>query len=91
MQAIKMTKSGATDEQIKFFDSEHRDDSGTDFEGRQHDALADARNTAHLFQTVRVPDRRESALGSVIDAMKEKTLGSSLGDLFDFGALCFAS
>ena len=65
--------------------------SGADFKGRQHDALVDARNTAHLFQIVRVPSKREEALGSVIDAMKEKTLGSFLGDFFDFGSLNLAS
>lgn len=62
--------------------------SGEDFVGRHHDALYDARNTADLFRTVRVPEKCEKALGVVIDAFKEKTIGISLGQLFDLKAMC---
>ena len=62
----------------------------SDFEGRQHDALADARNTAVLLRTVRIPDQRQNALGKVINVLQAKPLETSLGDLFDFGSLCLA-
>lgn len=62
----------------------------SDFEGRQHDALADARNTAGLLRTVRTPDQRQNALGKVINVLQAEPLETSLGDLFDFGSLCLA-
>jgi inhibitor of KinA sporulation pathway (predicted exonuclease) len=33
--------------------------AGAEFEGRRHDALFDARNTARIFRTVRIPEERK--------------------------------
>ena len=55
--------------------------------GRMHDALYDAKNTAELFAIVRDGIRREEVLKVVMEALRPKELKSSLGDLFDFGAL----
>lgn len=63
--------------------------TGKDFEGKQHDALYDARNTARIFRTVRIPEERKNSLGTVIEVMKESTpLVSTLGEIFDFSKLC---
>ena len=60
--------------------------AGENFQGHQHDALVDARNTAELVSVVRDDVRCKEALGAVIDALKpEKEV--SLGDLFDFSKL----
>lgn len=61
--------------------------AGLDFDGMEHDALYDARNTANLFKIVRTPELCEKALDSVIEALNPKPIGSSLGELFDFGQL----
>lgn len=63
--------------------------AGEEFEGKRHDALHDARNTARIFRTVRIPEERQNSLGKVIEVLKESTpLVSSLGDLFDFSKIC---
>ena len=60
--------------------------AGADFDGRQHDALNDARNTAHLFRIIRNPEENHEALERVISYLKPKeAAGTCLGDLFDFG------
>ena len=62
--------------------------AGVDFDGRQHDALNDARNTAHLFRIIRNPEENREALEKVISYLKPKEeAGTCLGDLFDFGKL----
>lgn len=61
--------------------------AGIDFKGHMHDALCDARNTAELFALVRDEEKCESALRSVMDALKPKKLGGTLGDMIDFSAL----
>ena len=62
--------------------------AGEEFEGKRHDALHDARNTARIFKTVRIPEERESSLGKVIEVLNTHTkLGSSLGDMFDFSKM----
>ena len=61
--------------------------AGVDFAGRMHDALCDAKNTAELFAIVRNESRCEKVLKAVMDVLKTKSMGSALGDLFDFGAL----
>ena len=61
--------------------------TGRDFEGAQHDALVDARNTAELLRTVRDPERRKKDLGVVIEALEEKTFSASMGSFFDFSKL----
>ena len=63
--------------------------AGEEFVGKRHDALHDARNTARIFRTVRIPEERNNSLGKVIEILKESTpLVSSLGDLFDFSKIC---
>ncbi len=63
------------------------DYAGISFEGRMHDALWDAKNTAELFAIVRNEERCNTALKSVMEAFQPKEIGGSLGELFDFGAL----
>lgn len=65
--------------------------AGIEFDGQEHDALWDARNTAKLFSIVRTPDKCEKALASVIDAFKTKDCSTSLGAMFDFTALGFTA
>lgn len=61
--------------------------AGIDAVGRQHDALYDARNTAVLFKTVRIPDLYKKALEKVVNALQTKSVSTSLGDMFDFSQL----
>ena len=61
--------------------------AGIDFEGHMHDALCDARNTAELFAIVRDEEKCNKVLGSVMEALKPKTVSDTLGSLFDFSAL----
>ena len=61
--------------------------TGIDAEGRQHDALFDARNTAVLFKTVRIPDLYKTALEKVVNVLQAKSISTSLGDIFDFSQL----
>ena len=61
--------------------------AGIDAEGRQHDALYDARNTAVLFKTVRTPDLYKITLERVVNVLHAKPISTSLGDLFDFSQL----
>lgn len=63
------------------------DYAGIDFEGHMHDALCDAKNTAELFAIVRNEERCKIVLQAVMDALKPKELGSTLGDVIDFAAL----
>lgn len=60
--------------------------AGVDFAGHQHDALDDARNTADLLRIVNTPSLR-AALEKSIDAMKPKSIGATMGDLFRFANL----
>ena len=57
------------------------------FEGRMHDALCDAKNTAELFAIVRNEERCNAVLKTVIEAFRPKKVSGSLGDMFDFEAL----
>lgn len=57
---------------------------GLDFQGRQHDALNDARNTAEIYAVVFDDKRDKEALNRVKEALHPKTEGASLGELFDF-------
>lgn len=62
--------------------------AGIDFEGHEHDALDDARNTAELLKIGRTPSLCESALQHVIEVLTPTpTCSATLGDLFNFGAL----
>lgn len=64
--------------------------AGEDFCGRQHDALADARNTAELFGIVRDEIKCKKALQNVIEALKPKN-NFSIGDMFDFSAFSLSA
>ena len=61
--------------------------AGIEFEGRMHDALCDAKNTAELFAIVRNEERCNVVLNAVMDVLKPKNIGGTLGDMIDFGAL----
>lgn len=61
--------------------------AGVDFDGRMHDALCDAKNTAELFAIVRNEERCNIVLKTVMDVLKPKNVSSTLGDMIDFGAL----
>lgn len=63
--------------------------AGLDFEGREHDALFDARNTAELVAILNDDERFEQMLGSVAEALHDTEISSMLGDLFDFSQLSF--
>lgn len=64
--------------------------AGLDFEGRQHDALFDARNTAELLTIARVEEKRQVTLDKIAEILKPTQLTSSLGSMFDFGQFTFA-
>ena len=64
--------------------------AGLDFEGRQHDALYDARNTAELLHTVRDPELKQKALDIVIEALHPAP-NCTIGDLFDFSQFTFGA
>lgn len=63
--------------------------AGIEFEGKEHDALHDARNTATLLKIVRNPELCKKALESVIEALTPTTVSSSLGSLINFAELGF--
>lgn len=56
-------------------------------QGRLHDALDDARNTAELLSVIRTPEKCKKALDHVIEALTPKSINTSLGEMFDFAAL----
>ncbi len=67
------------------------DYGGIGFEGRMHDALYDARNTAELYKVAHdeeaflpVCERIRTAVSN-----EKQTLTASLGNLFDFGSIKF--
>lgn len=60
---------------------------GIKFDGRMHDALCDAKNTAELFAITRDEKRNTKELKIVMEALRPKNINDTLGDLFDFGAL----
>ncbi len=55
--------------------------AGFDFEGRQHDALFDAINTAELFRICNDEKLFNDYLKVVKEAMEDTPIGSSMGDL----------
>lgn len=61
--------------------------AGMEFQGKIHDALWDAKNTAELFAIVRDEEECNRVLNSVIDAFQTKKVTSTLGELFDFEKL----
>ena len=63
--------------------------AGVDFEGAEHDALDDARNTAILLKIVRTPTLCKKALEHVIDALTPKQVNNTLGSMFNFAEFGF--
>ena len=59
------------------------DMAGIEFEGRAHDALDDARNTAGLLQVFMDKTLFDSTLQKIKEAMQPTTISNSIGDLFD--------
>lgn len=57
---------------------------GLDFQGKQHDAFHDARNTAEIFAICFDEKRDKSVLNRVKEALHPKKVGVSLGDMIDF-------
>ena len=63
------------------------DYAGEAFQGRQHDALYDARNTASLFIMSRDEEKFKNELKYIIDAIntQKSENEASIGDMVDFG------
>lgn len=61
--------------------------AGLEFEGQEHDALWDARNTATLLKILRDPKLCKEKLEHVIEILTPTPLCASLGDLFNFNDL----
>lgn len=61
--------------------------AGLDFEGQQHDALSDAANTAELLKIVRNQHLFEEHLQVAKEALETKSLGNTLGSMFEFSGL----
>lgn len=64
--------------------------AGLEFEGRRHDALVDARNTAELLTIARVEEKRQIALDKIAEMLNPTPLTSTLGSMFDFENFTFA-
>lgn len=60
------------------------DMAGLEFNGRAHDALDDARNTAELLQVFRDEARFNKTLRIIKETMEPTPCTNTLGDLFDF-------
>ena len=63
------------------------DYAGLPFEGRMHDALCDAKNTAELFSIIRDEEKCKATLNAVMEALRPKNVSETLGDRFDFSAI----
>lgn len=63
------------------------DMAGIDFEGRAHDALDDARNTAELLHVFCDEELFNKTLKKIEEVMKPTSIDCALGSLFDFAAL----
>lgn len=66
------------------------DMAGVDFSGREHDALDDARNTAELLQIFRDKMLFDKTLRKIKEVMEPTSIGSTLGEMFDFSMLALA-
>ncbi|WP_022755844.1 3'-5' exonuclease [Butyrivibrio fibrisolvens] len=60
------------------------DMAGVDFSGREHDALDDARNTAELLFIFKDEALFDKTLRKIKEFMEPKSVGGTLGDMFDF-------
>ena len=59
------------------------DMAGIDFNGRQHDALDDARNTAKLLRIFKDEELFDQTLRKIEEVMKPSSLENTLGNLID--------
>lgn len=59
------------------------DMAGIDFNGRQHDALDDARNTAKLLRVFKDEELFDQTLRKIEEVMKSSSLENTLGNLID--------
>jgi len=64
--------------------------AGIDFEGKEHDALDDARNTAELLHVFKDEDLFNATLRKIEECMKPTPCSVTLGSLFDFSAFVTA-
>ena len=56
---------------------------GEDFQGKEHDALWDARNTAEVFVLSKDKEKFEKVMAPIMEVYKPKqTMTYSLGDIF---------
>ena len=60
---------------------------GSDFQGRQHDALSDTRNEAEIMRAMRDPVKRRELVKTVEAALSVTPLVYTLADAFDFSSL----
>ena len=60
---------------------------GEGIEGRLHDALWDARNTARVFALLKSEERAEKAKQMLHHGTQEESFSCTLGELFDFSKL----
>lgn len=67
------------------------DYAGFDFNGRQHDALFDADNTAELLILSMDSEKFDHHMKAVLDALNPKEEEFKLGDLFNFSGMVLAS
>lgn len=61
--------------------------AGIEFQGKQHDALDDAKNTADLFKIIRDSSLFEEHLHIVKEALEIKPMVNTLGSMFDFAKI----
>lgn len=59
------------------------DMAGIDFNGRQHDVLDDARNTAKLLRVFKDEELFDQTLRKIEEVMKPSSLENTLGNLID--------
>ena len=64
------------------------DMAGIDFNGRQHDALDDARNTAKLLRVFKDEELFDQTLRKIEEVMKPSSLENTLGNLIDLSMFC---
>lgn len=64
--------------------------AGIPFEGREHDALDDARNTAELLKVFSDEELFNTTLKKIEELMTPTNIGCSLGSMFDFSAFLSA-
>ena len=62
---------------------------GVDFDGKMHDALDDARNTATIFVELSNPEEFRKTVNYIHEYTERKTNSVTLGDMFDFSKFSF--